>query len=347
MEREEELKAAAAKEEIWKYVYGFTDMAVVKCAIELGIADALERHQAPMPLAQLSSVLRCSSPHLHRIMRFLVHRQIFKEDSKGYVQTPISRLLVRNGEQSMAALVLLESSPMMLAPWHGLSARVQGGGASAPFTTAHGSDIWYYLAANPAHSKMMDDGMACDARLLVPAVVDGCPKLFDGLRTLVDVGGGNGTAMRILVKACPWLCGINFDLPHVVATAQDCVGVEHVAGDMFHGVPKADAAYLMKVLHDWGDEECIQILRRCREAIDKDKGKVIIVEAVVEEEEEEDSNNRLEYARLLLDMAMLAHTDTGKERTKGEWTHLLTQAGFTLFTFTRIHAIPSVIQAWP
>ena len=238
----------AAQLDIWKYVFGFVDMALVKCAIELGIPDVLESHGGHMTLSELSSALGCSPPPLYRIMRFLVHRQILKEDNMGYVQTPISRLLMRNGGRSMAPFVLFESNPVMLAPWHGLSARVLAKGTSSAFESANGEDVWSYVATNPAHSKLLNDAMSCDARVAVPAIIDGCPKLFDGLDSVVDVGGGNGTALRLLVKAFPWIRGINFDLPHVVSDAPDCVGVEHVGGDMFDSVPKADAAYIMVCL---------------------------------------------------------------------------------------------------
>ena len=48
----------------------------------------------------------------------------------------------------------------------------------------------------------------------------------------------------MLVKAFPWLRGINFDQPHVVSLAGVISGVENVGGDMFESVPKADAAFL-------------------------------------------------------------------------------------------------------
>ncbi|XP_059647423.1 acetylserotonin O-methyltransferase-like [Cornus florida] len=345
--REEE-EESQAQVDIWKYVFGFVDMAVVKCAIELGIADVLENHGGPMTLSELSSTLHCSPSALHRIMRFLVHRSIFKEgfNSKagtiGYVQTPLSRLLMRHGKNSMAALVLLESSPAMLAPWHGLSSCVLANGSSA-FEAANGEDLWGYAAANPAHSKLFDDAMACDARVAVPAIIDGCPELLDGLDSLVDVGGGDGTALSILVKAFPWVHGINFDLPHVVSAAPNCVGVKHIGGDMFESVPKADAAFLMWVLHDWEDEECIHILRKCREAIPNDKGKVIIVEAVIEEDE----GDKLKYVRLMLDMVMMAHTNKGKERSLKEWAYVLGEAGFSRHNVKRIEAVQSIIEAYP
>ncbi|KAL2231721.1 UNVERIFIED_CONTAM: Acetylserotonin O-methyltransferase [Sesamum indicum] len=339
---------AEARVEIWNYVFGFTPMAVMKCAIELGIADVLESHGGPMSLSQLSAALGCSSSVLHRIMRYLTHRRIFKrmstsqESEISYVQTPLSRLLISNGGNSMAAFVLMESSPVMLAPWHKLSASALMKGTSA-FEAAHGDHVWKYAAENPGHSKLFNDGMACHARLAMSTIVDQYPEAFKGIMSLVNVGGGDGTALHVLVKACPWIRGINLDLPHVVSVAPKCHGIEHVGGDMFELVPKADAAFLMSVLHDWGDDECIDILRKCREAIPKDTGKVIIAEAVIDEGEEDKYTD----VRLALDMVMLAHTEKGKERTIEEWEYVVNAAGFTRFTVKHIQATISVIEAYP
>ncbi|XP_076934855.1 acetylserotonin O-methyltransferase-like [Bidens hawaiensis] len=257
----------AAQEERWKFILGFTPTALVKCAIELGIPDILENHESPMTLADLTLELKCSQSTLYRIMRFLKHYKVFQEKpisetSVRYTRTPISRLLTRNGKHSMADLLLLESTPVMLAPWHKLSAWVLGNEV-LPFEAAHGNDLWGFGAENPGHSKLFNDGMACDARAGVAAVIGGCPEVFEGVRTLVDVGGGDGTAIRLIVEACPWIKGINFDLPHVVSEAPESEGVEHVGGSMFDHVPKADVVYLMKVLHDWADDDCIAILKKC------------------------------------------------------------------------------------
>ncbi|KAK4477256.1 hypothetical protein RD792_016470 [Penstemon davidsonii] len=344
--KEEETQANV---DIWKYVFGFTPMAIVKCAIELQIADVIESHGGAMTLTDLSTALDCSQSSLHRIMRYLTHRGFFKQiptsqDSSSfhYIQTPLSRLLIQNEANSMAAFVLLESSPVMLAPWQRLSVQAKTNGPSA-FETVHGEDVWIFAAKNPAHSKLIDDAMASHARGIMAAIVDQYSEVFKGVGSLVDVGGGDGTSLRTLVKACPCICGINFDLPHVVSVAPICDGVEHVGGDMFQSVPKADAAFIMWVLHDWSDEECIQILRNCLKAIPKEKGKVIIAEAVIEEGEEDKYSD----VRLALDMVMLAHTEKGKERTLKEWEHVVYAAGFTRCTVKHIEAITAVIEAYP
>ena len=99
--------------------------------------------------------------------------------------------------------------------------------------TSHNQSNWGIIEA-----------MAYDARVLVPAMIHGCPEVFNGLSSLVDVGGDNGTTLKVLVKAFPWLRGINFDQPHVVYVAAVISGVENVGGDMFESVPMADAAFL-------------------------------------------------------------------------------------------------------
>ncbi|KAM6558489.1 hypothetical protein CsatA_027728 [Cannabis sativa] len=358
-EKEEEERARI---DIYKYVFGFVEMAVVKCAIELGIADTIESHGRPISLLDLSSALSCNPHNLHRIMRFLVNRRIFKEikndtvNDKGclYVQTSLSRLLIKSGERSMASFVLMESSNPMLAPWHGLSARVKAEVTDSltPFEAANGVDVWSYAAANPDHSQLINEAMACNARVTVAAILNGCLDVFDGVGSIVDVGGGNGTTLQLLVKGCPWINqGINFDLPHVVSVALKSDGVVHVGGDMFDSVPKADAAFLMWVLHDWGDQECIQILKKCKEAI-PEKGKVIIVESVIENNKLEENVMKKELelkdVGLFLDMTMMAHTNKGKERSLDEWVYVLHQAGFTRYNVRSIDgAVSSVIEAFP
>ncbi|XP_021903781.1 (RS)-norcoclaurine 6-O-methyltransferase-like [Carica papaya] len=351
LEAEEEAQAGV---DIWKYAFGFVDMAVVKCAIELGIPDTLVNQDKPMTLSEISAALRCSPPQLYRIMRYLVHRKIVKEvastatdGSIGYISTPLSRRMTSHGDGTLAPLILLESSPVMLAPWLNLSARVllEGENTRSPFERANDEEIWQYAAKNPGHSELINEAMACDARLVVPAIVKGCPEVFEGVENVVDVGGGNGTALGLLVKAFPWVKGINFDLPHVVSVANKYDGVENVGGDMFKSVPKADAAFTMWVLHDWNDEYCIRILEKCKEAIRGEEkcGKMIIVDAVVEEKKDEE----VELVRLMLDMVMVAHTNNGKERTLKEWEYVLTEAGFSSFKVKHIEAVQSVIEAYP
>ncbi|KAH0910725.1 hypothetical protein HID58_034046 [Brassica napus] len=350
---DEEAKASV---EIWRYLFGFADIAAAKCAIDLKVPEALENNPSsqPMTLTELSSATSASPSHLHRIMRFLVHQGVFKEVptkdglATGYTNTPLSRrmMITKSDGKSLAPLLLLETSPEMLAPWLKLSLVVSSpvNASVPPFDAVHGKELWSFAKDNPRHNELFNEAMACDAR---PGA---CHGLFDGVATVVDVGGGTGETMGILVKEFPWVKGINFDLPHVVEVAQAMESVENVGGDMFDSIPACDAVFIKWVLHDWGDEECIKILKNCKEVLPPKIGKVLIVESIVGEKKNtmimKDKDDKLEYVRLALDMVMMVHTSTGKERTLKEWDFVIKEAGFARYEVRDIDDVQSVIIAY-
>ncbi|KAL7216050.1 hypothetical protein ACSBR1_028071 [Camellia fascicularis] len=102
---------------------------------------------------------------------------------------------------------------------------------------------------------VFNDGIESTAWITIKALISECKHGFDCIGSLVDVGGGTGASIAGIVKAYPHVKGTNFDLPHVVATAPPCPGVNHVGGDMFSNIPTTDAIF-MKVTYS-------SILTRC------------------------------------------------------------------------------------
>ncbi|XP_010244054.1 PREDICTED: (RS)-norcoclaurine 6-O-methyltransferase-like [Nelumbo nucifera] len=345
MEIQKEGQAAAAK--IWKFVYGFADCLVLRCAIDLGIADIIHKQGEPLTLSELGAqipVQPVNTDHLHRLMRYLVHMKIFtKETLDGearYGLAPPAKFIVKGWDKSIVSIILVVTDKDFMAPWHCLKDSLCGEGTA--FEKALGRSIWTYMADHPEKNKLFNEGMACDTKLLISALVQDCKDLFQGIMSLVDVGGGTGTAMRAIAKAFPHLKCTIYDLPHVIADSPDYPEVDRIAGDMFKHIPSADAILLKCILHDWDDGECIEILKRCKESVPREGGKVIIVDIVVDLE----SKHPLTKTRLSLDLDMMVTTG-GKERTEAEWKKLLNAAGFPVFKITHISAVQSVIVAYP
>ncbi|MCL7044764.1 hypothetical protein MKW94_022082 [Papaver nudicaule] len=205
-----------------------------------------------------------------------------------------------------------------------------------------GMNIWTYLEGNPDQSQLFNEGMAGETRLLTKTLIEDCRDTFEGLDSLVDIGGGNGTTIKAIYEAFPHIKCTLYDLPHVIASSHDHPNVKKVPGDMFKSVPSAQAMLLKLILHDWTDEECVNILKKCREAIPKETGKLIIVDVALEEK----SQHELTKTRLILDIDMLVNTG-GRERTADDWETLLKRAGFRSHKIRPIRAIQSVIEAFP
>ncbi|MCL7041057.1 hypothetical protein MKW94_025779 [Papaver nudicaule] len=348
---EESLKGQV---EIWEHMSAYVDSMALKCAVELGIPDIINSHGRPVTIPEIISSLptTTSSPdmidYLTRIMRLLVRKRIFaskfdQESNKThYDLTPSSKWLLKESRSNLSPFVLFVLDPWLLKPFHTMAKCVKEGGL--PFEKAHGVEIWDFASANPQFNRLFNDAMRCATEIIINPMLVEYKDGFNGIESLVDVGGGTGTMIAEIVKANPHIRGINFDLPHVLATAPEQPGVEHVGGNMFVDIPEADAVIMKWILHDWGDEDCVKILSNCRKAIAKKKnGKVIIVDSLLRP----DGDGSFDKTVSAFDLVMMAHTSGGKERTETEWKMLLNSSGFPRYNIIQIRAFPSIIEAFP
>ncbi|XP_059294602.1 (R,S)-reticuline 7-O-methyltransferase-like [Lycium ferocissimum] len=154
-------------------------------------------------------------------------------------------------------MFLLETNPILMASWHCFSSCVKVGGSA--FKKAHGSEIFKMASKDAELNEIFSNGMNSVTKSTMKAILTGYKDGFNSITSLVDVGGGIGVAMSEIVKAYPHIKGTNFDLPHVVSTAQKYEGVSHVGGDMFQAIPPADVVVVKWIMHDWGDEDCLKI----------------------------------------------------------------------------------------
>lgn len=98
-----------------------------------------------------------------------------------------------------------------------MAAAVAGGGAT-PFERAHGLPIFEYMGTNSRLSALFDKAMAKQSMIVVNKLLDHS-EVFDGVRVLVDVGGGDGSTLGMITSRYKHIKGINFDLPHVISEA--------------------------------------------------------------------------------------------------------------------------------
>lgn len=98
------------------------------------------------------------------------------------------------------------------------------------------------------------------------------------------------------------------------------------------------------IMHTLSDEQCVKILRLCKEAIPKreEGGKVMIVDVVLNSEKEDCI---VTETQLVWDLVMLQATG-GKEREVHEWNKIFMEAGFVDFKVTPLGA-RSLIEVFP
>ncbi|GLU06338.1 hypothetical protein SLE2022_233800 [Rubroshorea leprosula] len=346
-----------AQTQIWNHHLSFIKSLVLKCAVQLEIPDAIHNHGGrPMTISQLASALsihRTRVRHLHQLMRFLVHSGYFAEQEtspgdgqeKGYVLTDTSRLLLKDSPLSQRPLVL-SIGHVMTKSWDYMSQWLQDDsqGIPTPFVMAHGKTVWEHARDEPRFNDSFNEVMASDSVLSTSVVINKCRGVFEGLNSITDVGGGTGCMAKAIAKEFPDMECAVFDLSHVVTGLKGSKNLKFIGGNMFDEIPHSDAIMLKWVLHDWNDEDCVRILKRCKEAVSR---KVIVIDMVLEEKKKSrDQDNINIETQLLYDMQMMAQV-TGEERNEKEWAKLFIDAGFSSYKMSHVLGLRSLIEVYP
>lgn len=98
---------------------------------------------------------------------------------------------------------------------HFKDAVVEGG---SQFKKVHGMSIFEYMDVNPAFNTIFNKGMVALSTIIMKKVLE-VYHGFEGLGSLVDVAGGTGKSLNMVISKYPSIKGINFDLPHVTREA--------------------------------------------------------------------------------------------------------------------------------
>ncbi|CAL9172045.1 unnamed protein product [Musa hybrid cultivar] len=325
----------------------------VKAAAELDLFEILVK-AGPTPklsAADIAAQMPTQNPQVavmvDRILRLLAAYNIVRctvetgadgRPSGKYGPAPVCKYLAKNEDGvSMAALALMNQDKVLMESWYHLKDAVFDGGI--PFNKAYGMMAFEYYGTDARFNKLFNEGMRNHSTIMTKKLLD-IYRGFEGVKVLVDVGGGVGGTISIIAAKHPHIKAINFDLPHVISEAPPIAGVEHRGGDMFDSVPSGDAILMKWILHDWSDELCVKILRNCWKAL-PEKGRVILVECVLPVVPEPMGRGREVF---YLDVVMMVHNPGGKERTEREYEGLAREAGFSGLKATYIFANTWIIE---
>lgn len=313
---------------------------VLKSAIELDLLEIIAKAGpgAYLSPAEIASQLPTKNPDapviVDRILRLLASYSVLTYSLRTlpdgkierlYGTAPVCKFLTKNEEGvSLAALSLMNQDKVLMESWYYLKDAVLEGGI--PFNKAHGMTSFEYHGKDLRFNKVFNKGMSDHSTITMKKILE-TYKGFEGLKSVVDVGGGTGAVLSMIVAKYPSIKGINFDLPHVIEDAPSYPGVEHVGGDMFVSVPKGDAIFMKWICHDWSDEHCSSFLKNCYAAL-PDNGKVILAECILPVAPD---TSLAAKGVIHIDVIMLAHNPGGKERTEKEFEALAKGAGFQGF----------------
>lgn len=308
-------------------------------AAELGLADDVTA--GPKTADEIAAAKGLHGPSVYRLLRALASVGIFAEQEGGrFGHTPLSDALRSDVPYSMRGMARMVNMKAGIDAWCALEHSIRTG--ESAFEHVHGMGGFEYFDKHPRDLEIFANAMSSVTAHVGAAVAASYD--FSGIETLADIGGSHGMILAIVLARHPELRGILYDRPGVVAGAKPLLEqhgiatrVECIGGDFFESVPSGADAYLMKsILHDWGDADCVRILKSIHAAA-APGSKLLVVEAILE------PGNTPQFAKIL-DIEMLVVTSGGRERTLPEWQYLFEAGGFRFSRVVQTQAPMVVIE---
>ncbi|KAJ9488964.1 hypothetical protein VN97_g4316 [Penicillium thymicola] len=332
------------------HFFGYVHAKCLLGAVNLDIADKLEAN-GPMTIEDLAKVCGAHVDRLQQVLRVLCCNGIFyyQESTGCFSNNHTSTLLLSSHWTQWREWVILYGTQFYDMA-RGIPDSLMEGVARWPaqinFDT---NDNMFTYFQNQGWLPQLHRTLGAGAAAQAPGILADYPWEEVANETVIDIGGGGGALVALLLREHKQMIGGVYDLPAVIdhinpdfhsregrfADLGPRVPKENlIAGDFFSYIPPSKVYTLKWCLHDWKDEEAVKILRKIRDAIIMSPGsRLVVLESILDYTH---SSRLSRYA----DMNMMI-TANGLERTMADWHRLAKQAGWEIFSVHHLR------NSWP
>lgn len=305
-----------APDPILELIDAFRRSKVMFTAVSMGVFERL--HAGPLTAAGFGWDLSATE----RLLDACRGLGLVTKDGDRYANSQLAEeYLVRSSPRALTGYIQY-SNDVLYQLWGKLDDAVREG--THRWEQVYGSKTalfdYFYRTEDAKRDFLM--GMHGFGQISSAAVV----AAFDlsRFRRLVDLGGATGHLALAAIERYPSMTAAVLDLPPVLAVAREHVGtrVDLIAADFLTDeLPEADLFALGRILHDWSEPKIRLLLRKTWERL-PEGGALLIAEKLMHEDKSGPVPAHLQSLNMLV-------VTEGRERTLGEYTALLREAGFS------------------
>lgn len=293
-------------------------------AAEFNIAEIIEDKK--VHISQVAEQSNTNEEALYRLLRMLSSQGVFKElPGKYFKNSNLSKTLL-DKQDSMRHMIIHQINGINWNMFEELNYVVKTGNNAAEKIL--GMDVFSYLEKNPEKNEIYNHAMTNSSLMLSYAVLS--EYNFGKNKTIIDIGGGQGILLAMILLKHSSNSGKVFDLPHVAKDVEK-IAIQYelqnrltaISGNFFESIPAKGDIYLLKsIIHNLSDNQCIDLLNKIKEVL-TGSSKILIIEPIIE------NNNQYSFAKLY-DIQMLVGRNGGKERTLVEFKEIINKSGLKL-----------------
>lgn len=317
---------------------GYVNTKCLCAAVQLEVPDILKSGAKSVP--QIAQQCNAREDRLKQIMRSLHHNGVFSWNPSAdvYSNNATSEFLTKDHWTQWRNWVDLygnEFYDIARGIPASLSSDCTHSAAQVNFNTDQ--DMFTYFATQgwlPRLHKTLGGGATAQS----PGILEDYPWHEFGSGPFLDIGGGAGALVALLLRNHASLTGALFDTERVIQharglfygeaatyadVAQQLIPNGLITGDFFDSVPAFEFYTMKWCLHDWKDPDVKRILSNIRRTIKiTPNSRLVVLESVL-------VGGRSGRLSRYADINMMM-TANGQERTEEEWRSLAHESGWEL-----------------
>jgi hypothetical protein len=316
-------KDQATPDAILQLGLGFWASKTLLSAVELGLFTTLAR--GPLSAKAVMAKLGLQPRGTVDFLDALVSVGMVERTGEEYGNTAATDLFLDRNKPSYIGGILEMANARLYEFWGSLTDALRTG---HPQNEAKvGEDVFAAIYQDPERLKQFLHAMTGISMGAALAIADEFP--WDRHRTVIDIGAAEGCVPAQLALRHPHLTGGGFDLPPVGPAFDEYVKslglgdrLRFYPGDFFvDPLPSADVLVMGRILHDWGLEEKLTLLRKAHHAL-PEGGALIVYETIIDDDRRENTFG------LLMSLNMLIETEDGFDYTGADCRSWLADVGF-------------------
>jgi precorrin-6B methylase 2 len=303
--------------------FAFWGSKALLSAVELGLFTALA--QGPQTGKALTAELGLQTRGTTDWLDALVSLGMLERSGDEYANTAATGLYLDRAKPSYLGGILEMANARLYPFWGSLTEALRTG---HPQNEAKaGEDFFAALYQDQGRLRQFLHAMTGLSMGAALAIAQKFP--WHHYHTVIDIGAAEGGVPVELARHHPHLTGGGFDLPAARGTFEEYVASHRLTdrlsfypGDFFvDPLPPADVLVMGHILHDWSQEEKIQLIRKAYQALPPG-GALIVYESII------DDDRRANTFGLLMSLNMLIETQAGFDYTSADCRSWLADAGF-------------------
>lgn len=302
---------------------GFWGSKTLLTAVGLGLFTTLA--ERPLDSKGVIAELGLQPRGTADFLDALVSLGMLERTGEEYRNTAASDLFLDRNKPSYVGGILEMANARLYPFWGALGEALRTGEPQNEIKA--GEDLFGTIYGDPGLLEQFLHAMTGLTMGAARAIAEQFP--WERHATFIDLGTAEGCLPAQVALRHPHLTGGGLDLPPVgpffdmhVASMGLANRLRFYPGDFFvDPLPSADVLILGRILHDWGLEEKLTLLRKAYQAL-PDGGALIVYETIIDDERRENSFG------LLMSLNMLIETQDGFDYTGAECREWMADVGF-------------------